>query len=70
MDVDTHLGGKEDSTDALVKNEAVKEEIAEKNTEVIEKIKIGSNNICVRKDLAKEEMVFWPRIQPSNLRYG
>ena len=32
MDVDTHLGDKEVSTNALLKNEAVKEEITETNT--------------------------------------
>ena len=50
MDGDTHLGDKEVSTDAVSKNEA--------NNSVIERVKIGSNNICIREDLAKEKMVF------------
>ena len=54
----THLGIKEVSTDALLKSEAVKEEIAETNTKAIERIKSGSNKICVREDLAKEKMMF------------
>ena len=45
-------------TNTLSQAEAVKEEIAEKNTEVIERIRIGSNKICVREDLAKENMMF------------
>ena len=49
---------KEVITDTFSQAEAVKEEMAEKNTEVIERIKIGSNNICNREDLAKENMMF------------
>ena len=56
MNVDTHLGDKEVSTDALVKTEAVKE-LSETNTKAIERIKTGSNKICVREDLAKEIMM-------------
>ena len=48
--VDTHLGDKEVSTDAFSNNEA--------NNQVIERVKIGSNKICIREDLAKEKMVF------------
>ena len=38
--------------------EAVIEAIAEKNTEVSERIKNDSNNICIREDLTKENMMF------------
>ena len=57
MDVNT-LGDKEVSTHALLKNEAVKEEITKTNTAAIERIKIGSNKMCIREDLAKEKMTF------------
>ena len=40
------------------KNEAVKEELTDTNTQATERIKIGSNKICIREDLAKEKMVF------------
>ena len=69
MNVDTHLSDNEVSTDALVKNEAVKEELTDTKTKAIERINVGSNNICIREDLAKEKMV-QPRIQPSYLRDG
>ena len=46
------------NTHALLKDENVKEEIAETNTEAIERVKIGSNKICIRQDLAKGKMVF------------
>ena len=36
----------------------VKEELIDTNTEDIERIKIGSNKVCIREDLAKEKMVF------------
>ena len=58
MDVDTHLGDKEVSTNALLENEAVKEELTDTNTKSIEKFKIGSNKICIREDLAKMKMMF------------
>ena len=58
MNVDTHLSDKEVSTDALVKNEVVKEELTDANTKAIERIKIRSHKICIREDLAKEKMVF------------
>ena len=48
MDVDAHLSDKEVSTNALVKID----------TKAIERIKIGSNKICIREDLAKEKMAF------------
>ena len=35
-----------------------KEELTDTNTIEIGRIKIGSNNICIREDLAKEKMVF------------
>ena len=58
MNVDTHLSDKEVSTDALVKNEAVKEQLTDTKTKAIERIKMGSNKICIRQDQAKEKMVF------------
>ena len=58
VDVDTHLGKKEVSTNALLESEAVKEDIADTNTKAIERIKIGSNKFCIREDLAKENMMF------------
>ena len=58
MDVDTHLGDKEVSTNALLENEAVKEELTDTNTKASESVTTGSNKICVREDLAKEKMVF------------
>ena len=53
MAVDTQI-----NLQALLKDENVKEEIAETNTEDIDKIKMGSNKICIRDDVAKENMVF------------
>ena len=50
MFVDTLVGDKEVSTDAFSNNEA--------NNQVIERVKIGSNKIGIREDLAKEKMVF------------
>ena len=58
MSVDTHLSDQEVSTNALVKNEAVKEELTDTNSKAIERIKIGSIKICTREDLAKEKMAF------------
>ena len=46
----THLSEKGVITDAFSNNEA--------NTQDIERVKIGPNNICIREDLAKEKMVF------------
>ena len=45
----------EDITDMVSQIEAVKEEA---NTEVMERINIGSNKICIRSDLAKKNMMF------------
>ena len=50
MDVDTHLGDKEVNTNAFLKDEA--------NNQAIERVKVGSIKFCIRKDLAKEKMVF------------
>ena len=36
----------------------MKEEIALTKTKAIQRIKIGSNKICIREDLAKENMMF------------
>ena len=47
-----------ENTDTFSHAGAVKEEIAEKNTDVMERINIGSNKICTREDLAKENMMF------------
>ena len=54
MEADTVLK-KEDITDMASQIEAVKEEA---NAEVMERIKIGSNKICIRSDLAKNNMMF------------
>ena len=48
--VGAHLSEQEVVTDAVLKNEA--------NTQEIQRVKIGSNNICIREDLAKDKMVF------------
>ena len=47
MDVDAHLA-----------HLTVKEELTGTITKAIERIKIGSNENCIREDLAKEKMVF------------
>ena len=49
-DVGTHLSEKEVITDAFSNNEG--------NTQDIGRVNIGSNEICIREDPAKEEMVF------------
>ena len=46
------------SKNGFLKNEAVKEEPTDANTKAIERIKIGSNQKCIREDLSKEKMVF------------
>ena len=50
VDVGTHLSEQEVITDAFSNNEA--------NAQGIERVKIGSNKICVREDLATDKMVF------------
>ena len=50
VDVGTDLSGQEVTTDTLLKNEA--------NTQEIERVKIGSNEMCIREDLAKDKMIF------------
>ena len=50
VDVGTHLSEQEVITDAFSNNEA--------NTQEIERVRIGSNKICIREYLAKEKMVF------------
>ena len=47
VDVDTYLIEQEVITDALCNN-----------AQEIERVKIGSNKICIREDLAEEKMVF------------
>ena len=42
----------------FLKNEAVKEELTDINTKAIGRIKIGSNKISLREDLAQEKMLF------------
>ena len=54
METDTVLK-KEDITDMVSQIEAAKEEA---NTEMMERIKIGLNKICIRNDLAKKNMMF------------
>ena len=56
-DVDTHLGDKEVSTNAFLKNEAVKEELTDTNTKAIERIKLGSNKMCIRQNLVRKDVV-------------
>ena len=50
LHVDTPLGDKEVSTNALLNDEA--------SNQAVERDKIGSSKICFRQDLAKEKMVF------------
>ena len=50
VDVAAHLSELEVIRDVLSNNEA--------NTQELERVKIGSNKICFREDLAKEKMVF------------
>ena len=50
MDVGTHPSEQEVIADAFSNDEA--------NTQDIERVKNGSNQICVREDLAKAKMVF------------
>ena len=50
VDVGIHLSEQEVLTDPFSNNEA--------NTQDIERVEIGSNNICFPEDLAKEKMVF------------
>ena len=45
VDVHSHLSGQEVATDAIVKEEA--------NAQEIERVKIGSNDICIREDPPK-----------------
>ena len=56
METDTVLK-KEDVTDTISQTDAVEEET---NTEAIDKIKMGSNKICIRNDIAKKNMMFSP----------
>ena len=58
MDVDAHHDDREVNTNALLNNEAVKEEITETNTKAIQRIKSGSIKICIREDLAKQKVMF------------
>ena len=57
MDVDTHLGDKEVSTDAFSNNEA--------NNQVIERVKIGSNKIGTSRRSGEGEDGVYRRVQPS-----
>ena len=50
VDVGAHLSEQEAVTDAFSNSEA--------NTQEIERVKIGSTKFCIRKDPAKEKMVF------------
>ena len=49
MDVDTHLSNKEVSANALLKNEAVKDELTETNIKAIEIIKVGQTKFVFAK---------------------
>ena len=55
VDVGTHLSEQEVITDAFSKNETNTQEKPNEG-------KIGSHKICIREDLAKENMVFSQRI--------
>ena len=57
MSVDTHLSNQEVSTNALVKNEAVKEELTDTNTKAIERITIGSKKMYSRRSGEGEDGV-------------
>ena len=50
VDVGTHLSDQKVITDAFSNNEAKTQEIG--------RVKIDSNRVCVREDLAKAKMVF------------
>ena len=62
MDVDAHLSEQEVITDAFSNNEA--------NTQEIERVKMGLNNICIREDLATEKMVFSQESSRAVLEMG
>ena len=53
METDTVLK-QEDVTDTISQTDAVKEDA---NTEAIDNIKVGSNKICIRNDLAKKNII-------------
>ena len=57
VDVGTHLSEQEVITDAFSYNEA--------DTQEIERVKIGSNKICIREDQADEKIVFSKESSPS-----
>ena len=48
----------------------VKEELTDTNTKAIERIKIGSNKICIQEDLAKEKDGVQQRIPPNHFQHG
>ena len=56
METDTVLK-KEDITETISQTDDMEEEA---NTEAVNKIKMGSNKICIRNDLAKKSMIFSP----------
>ena len=62
VDVGTHLSEQEVITDAFSNNEA--------NTQDIERLKICSNKICIREDLAEEKMVFTRESSRDTLEMG
>ena len=49
---------------------SVKEELTDTNTKDIERIKIGSNKICIREDLAKENMMFSKESRQAIFQHG
>ena len=58
ISVDTGLSNQEVSTNALVKNEAVKKELTDTNTKALKESKWVQIKFCIRGDLVKEKMVF------------
>ena len=52
------LPEKADQERETIRNTSVKEEPTDTSAKAIERIKIGSNTVCIREDFAKEKMVF------------
>ena len=70
MDIDAHRSKEEINTDTILEGEVVEEEITDANKEAIEKIKKGSNTICIREDPSKEKMVFSEESRPPIFDMG
>ena len=56
VDVGSHLSEQEVITDAFSKNDA--------NTQKVERVKIGSNKICLPEDLVADKIGVRQRVQP------